>query len=290
MWIIWIVQSFLNATWMVLTKKVVENKKIWNNWQTLISRTTHALILIAIFSLGFLEFEIPKQEINLYNIWLLLLATTALYITYPLRRNAYANEKVSVLQPFAMLFQVFPIIIGFIFIASERLNIITFITALIASIVVIWASIDYKNFKINKWCLMVLISSVIKSTQIFAIIYFLTILSPASLYFTESILVVIFSISLILIKKELTEIKLLTKKYTKLLISSNFIVVTSILLVLTLYNGLWVVATSLLSLLYLVFVYVLWYFILKEIPSKKDIFLTFFIAICVIIWMYAKVS
>jgi hypothetical protein len=44
---------------------------------------------------------------------------------------------VSVLQPYAMLFQVFPVIIGFIFIASERANLITFISAIIASIIVI---------------------------------------------------------------------------------------------------------------------------------------------------------
>jgi hypothetical protein len=180
------------------------------------------------------------------------------------------------------------VIIGFIFIASERANLITFISAIIASIIVIWASIDYKNFKFNKYSLMVLLSSIIKSFQIFSVIYFLTKFNPASYYFTETILVVIFSIILILSKRELAQIKLLNKKYTKLLLFTNTIVIASILLSLTMYTTLWVVLTSLLALLYLVFIYILWYFILKEIHSKKDIFVTIFVAICIIIWVLFK--
>jgi len=290
MWIIWIIQSFLGASWMVLTKKVLENKKIWNNWQTFISRFSHALILLFIFSVWFMgiNYNIPKEHITLFNISLWFISTIWIYITYPLRRIAYANEKISVLQPFTMLFQVFPIIIGFIFITSERANIITFIMAILASIVVIWANIDFKNIKINKYSLMVLTSSIIKSIQIFAILYFLTFISPASIYFTESILIILFSSFLILVKSEFSEIKLISKKYLRLLLTSNVIVIISIMLSLTLYSTMWVIATSLISLLYLVFVYTLWYFFLKDIPSKKDISITFFVVLCVIIWILFK--
>lgn len=286
--IIWIIQSFLNATWMVMTKKVVENKKIWNNWQTFISRWNHVLILLILFLIWFFEYSIPSAEINIFNIWLLAIATLWLYITYPLRRIAYANEKVTVLQPFAMLFQVFPVIIGFIFIASERANLITFLSAIIASLVVILTSIDFQKFKINKYSLMVLTSSCIKSVQIFAVLYLLTLVSPASFYFTESMLILFYSIVLITFKWEFMQIKLITKKYAKLLIISNIVIITSILLSLTMYSTLWVVTTSLLSLLYLVFIYILWYFFLNDIPSKKNILVTIFVAICIIIWVLFK--
>jgi hypothetical protein len=62
-----------------------------------------------------------------------------------------------------MLFQVFPVILGFIFIATERANLITFLSALTASFIVIIPNIDWKNFKMNKYSLMVLASSTIKS-------------------------------------------------------------------------------------------------------------------------------
>jgi len=273
---------------MVLTKKVLENKLIWNNWQTFISRLSHAIILLLIFSFWFIDYSIPKESITSFNIFLWIASTIWIYITYPLRRVAYANEKISVLQPFSMLFQVFPIIIGFIFIASERLNIITFFMATLAAMVVIWANIDFKNVKINKYSLMVLTSSIIKSVQIFAILYFLKFIEPASIYFIESVLIIFISSLLILIKKEFKEIKLISKKYFKLLLTSNVIVITSIMLSLTLYSTMWVVATSLISLLYLVFVYILWYFFLKDIPSKKDILITIFVVLCVITWLYFK--
>jgi len=293
--IIWVIQSFLNAFWMILTKKVVENKKIWNNWQTFISRSNHAIFLWILFLLSYYIFDIKSLSLdidpnfwNVKNILLFLIATFGLYITYPLRRIAYANEKVSVLQPFAMLFQVFPVILGFIFIASERANLITFITAILASLVVIIPNIDWNNFKMNKYSLMVLTSSIIKSAQVFAALYFLTILTPSNFYFLESILIIIISSFLIFFKKEFNEIKLLTKKYTKLLFANNFVAVISILLSLTMFKSLWVVLTSLLSLLYLIFIYILGYFILKEKPKKKDIIITFLVSILIIIWVFFK--
>ena len=288
--ILWIIQSFLNATWMVLTKKVVENKKIWNNLQTFFNRWYHLIIVWLLFLFWIFQYNYIEANMLLSDFLLLFLATTGLYVTYPLRRIAYANEKVSVLQPYAMLFQIFPIIIAFIFIASERANLITFLSALTASFLVILTSIDFKKFEFNKYSLMVLVSSTIKSFQVFATLYFLTKFNPASFYFTETILVVIISFLLILFKKESGQVKLLTKSYIKLLMFTNSIVVVSILLALTMYSTLWIVLTSLLSLLYLAFIYVLGYFILKEIPSKKDILVTLFVAICIIIWVFFKVQ
>jgi drug/metabolite transporter (DMT)-like permease len=55
------------------------------------------------------------------------------------------------------------------------------------------------------------------------------------------------------------------------------------------YSSLWVVLTSLLSLLYLGFIYILGYFILKEVPTKKDILVTLFVAVCIIVWVVFRV-
>ncbi len=209
--ILWVFQSFLNATGMVLTKKVVENKVIWNNLQTLINRWYHFFIIGILFLLWIFNYNIVDTHFSIKDFFILFIATSWLYVTYPLRRIAYAKEKISVLQPYAMLYQVFPIIIGFIFIASERANVITFLSAITASFVVILTSIDYKKFNFNKYSLMVLLSSTIKSFQIFAVLYFLTKFNPASYYFTESLLVIVISLILIFLKKEFKQIKLLKK-------------------------------------------------------------------------------
>ncbi len=283
--ILGIIQSFLSATGMILTKKIVENKIIWNNLQTFFNRWYHLIIMLLLFLIWIFEFNYVESGFTLYDFWLLFIATIWLYITYPLRRTAYANEKISVLQPYAMLFQIFPIIIWFIFIVTERANLITFLSAIAASLVVILTSINYKNFKINKYSLMVLLSSIIKSFQLFAMIYFLTKVNPITFYIMETILVLSFSFLLMFIKKEFNQVKLLTKKYTQLLLFTNSVVVVSILISLTLFSTLWIILTSLLSLTYLVFVYMLSYLILKEIPSKKDVLVTLFVVLCVIIWV-----
>lgn len=283
--ILGIIQSFLSATGMILTKKIVENKIIWNNLQTFFNRWYHLIIMLLLFLVWIFEFNYVESGFTLYDFWLLFIATIWLYITYPLRRTAYANEKISVLQPYAMLFQIFPIIIWFIFIVTERVNLITFLSAIAASLVVILTSINYKNFKINKYSLMVLLSSIIKSFQLFAMIYFLTKVNPITFYIMETILVLSFSFLLMFIKKEFNQVKLLTKKYTQLLLFTNSVVVVSILISLTLFSTLWIILTSLLSLTYLVFVYMLSYLILKEIPSKKDVLVTLFVVLCVIIWV-----
>ena len=85
---------------------------------------------------------------------------------------------------------------------------------------------------------MVLTSSCIKSVQVFAAIYFLSLVSPASFYFTESLFIIFYSVILILLKLEFNQIKLITKKYALLLVITNFIVITSILLSLTMYKTL----------------------------------------------------
>lgn len=289
MWIIlWIIQSFLNSVGMILTKKVLENKAVGNNIQTLFSRFNHLIILLLVIFLGFFDFKLNNSWFTYTDIALLLIATTWLYITYPLRRIAYANEKISTLQPFAMLFQVFPVIIGFIFIASERANFITFIFALIASFIVIIPNIDLKTFKINKYSLMVLTSSIIKSFQLFATVYFLSKLDAVNFYLLESIIIIIFSVILLIIKREFNQFKLLTKKYIRLLTIANSVSVVSIVLVLTMYTNLWIIATSLLGLLYILFVFSLWYIFLWEKPTKKDIIITILISICITIWLFFK--
>ena len=296
MWIIlWIIQSFLNATGMILNKKVSENQTLWNNWQILISRWSHTIFLIFIFlifgiffGVDTLKLDIDSSVFTINNILLFLLATIWIYITYPLRRVAYANEKVSILQPFAMLYQIFPIILGFIFIASERANVITFISAVIASFVVIIPNIDFKKIEINKYSLMVLTSSLIKSAQIFAVLYLITILKPSNFYLIESVLIVMISLSLILLKKEFWEVKKITRNFWILLLKANFIVILSSLIVLTMFSSFWIIMTSLLSLLYLVFIYSLSYIFLWDKPSRKDIIITILVSICIIVWMLFK--
>lgn len=273
---------------MVISKLALENKVIWNNLQTLFSRISHFSIIWILFLLWFMNNNYTETQLTNLDWILFVLSALGLYFTYYLRRTAYANEKVSVLQPFAMLFQIFPVIIWFIFIASERMSIITFFMAIVASFIVIIPSIDFKNLKINKYSLMVLISSTIKSCQLFVVLHLLTKFNPQTYYFVESVIIIVIAIAMMMKKKEFWQFKLLTNKYSQLLLLTNVIAIISIILALTMYTTLWVILTSLISLLYLIFVYFFGYLILKEIPAKKDVIIGLLVTVCIFVWIFFK--
>ncbi len=286
--IIWIFQSVLAALRMITDKKVANNKAIWNDILIFLSRGWHILFLIVLILFWIFDFNIPKENINLINFLILITSSVMIYFIFFLRKVSYSNEKVTVLQPFAMLAQVFPIIFWFIFIMAERENLITFLSALLASLIVIWTSIDYKNFKINKYSLLILFSSILKAIQVFAIIYLLDFVSPVTYYILESIIMFVISIFIIIWKKQTHQIKFFTKSYTKLFILANFITLWAILLNLMMYKSLWIILTSLISLLYLIFVFIFSKLILKEKIWKKNIIISVVVAICIVVWMLFK--
>ncbi len=286
--LIWILQALFWALWLVSSKVLLKIKPIWNNLHTLFNRWIHAVLLIVLFWIWIFEYDIKSNPISSLEWFLLFVSSIASYFTYYLKRVAYVNEKVSTLQPFTMLAQILPIIFWFIFIASERVNIITFIMALIASFIVIWTSIDLKKFKINKYSLLVSLSSVIKSIQLFFVVYLLTKLNPVTYYFTESLILIALAIFFAFLRNDFWKIKTFTKKYSLILVFTNVVIMFSVLLILFMFSSLWIVATSLISLLYLVFLYIFSFFILKEVPSKRDIIITLFVVICIIIWTYFK--
>lgn len=63
----------------------------------------------------------------------------------------------------------------------------------------------------------------------------------------------------------------MTKDYVKLQLSANLVALASVVLTLFFYGSLGVVVTSLVSFLYLAFLYAINYFASKEIPSKTDV-------------------
>ena len=67
----------------------------------------------------------------------------------------------------------------------------------------------------------------------------------------------------------------MTPEYVKLQLSANVVALAATVLVLFFYGSLGVVVTSLVSFLYLAFLYAINYLAIKEIPSKADVLSTF---------------
>ncbi len=195
------------------------------------------------------------------------------YSTYPLRRTAYMNEKISVLQPFVMARQAFVVIASF-FLLSESVSIITFGSALIAIFVVTLAGTDGLKFAFNRYCAMIFGASFIQALQVLIVVKFVGLWGAAGFYYVESMAIVAISVALIVTRGKFSEWKNMTSAYLKLQLFSNVIALAAVILTLFFYGTLGIVVTSLVSFLYLAFLYFINYVLSGESPSKKDVLST----------------
>ncbi len=202
------------------------------------------------------------------------------YSTYPLRRTAYMNEKISVLQPFVMARQAFVVIASF-FLLSESVSVITFGSALLAVFVVTFAGTNGLKFAFNRYCAMVFGASLIQALQILIVVRFVSLWGAAGFYYVESIAIVIVSAFLIVFRGKFSEWKNMTPGYLRLQIFSNVVALAAVVLTLFFYGTLGIVVTSLVSFLYLAFLYAMNYAFTREIPSNLDVLSTLAVLILI---------
>jgi hypothetical protein len=276
-----VLQSALNALGTVVTQKVLAKRAVGNDWQTFIARGSNLVILTAFLS--FSAFEFPRAAFETgaaATAGLFLLSTAMVYSTYPLRRTAYMNEKISVLQPFVMARQAFVVIASF-FLLSESVSVITFGSALLAIFVVTFAGTNGLKLAFNRYCAMVFGASLIQALQILIVVRFVSLWGAAGFYYVESIAIVIISAFLIVFRGKFSEWKNMTPDYLKLQIFSNVVALAAVVLTLFFYGTLGIVVTSLVSFLYLAFLYAMNYALSREIPSKGDVLSTLAVLILI---------
>lgn len=144
------------------------------------------------------------------------------YSTYPLRRTAYMNEKISVLQPFVMARQAFVVVASY-FLLAESVSLVTFFAALSAIVVVTFAGTGGLKFSFNRYCGMILTASVIQALQILLVVKFVLLWGAAGFFYVESLAIAVVSLVLIVTRKKFSEWKLMTPQYLRLQISSNVV-------------------------------------------------------------------
>lgn len=167
-----VLQSALNALSTVATQKVLVKRAVGNDWQTFVARLSNFVVL-SVFA-AFSVFELPTNVFE-SGIWttfgLFALSTAMVYSTYPLRRTAYMNEKISVLQPFVMARQAFAVIASFLLL-SESVSVITFVSAILAIFVVTFAGTGGLKLSFNRYCGMVFFASFIQALQVLLVVRF----------------------------------------------------------------------------------------------------------------------
>lgn len=198
----------------------------------------------------------------------------------------YKKEKVSVLMPFESLQKIF-IVIAWFFLFWNT-SVFTLIITLITIIVIIWFNIDYKNFKLPKFLWLVVFINLIWAIVAILENVMLKITNVQTFFALNDLIKVIFvSISIaFLFKNEALQIFKQTRNFYFFRFWAWIFWWINFLITLFLISELWIVTTILLSFLWMVFKLIFSYFLLKEIPWKKDIILAFIVATLIWIWYY----
>jgi hypothetical protein len=276
--IYWIINALLWAFWNIIYKKSIglANWKISDKYYQFIWN----LLMLIFLPLIYLYFEF--QWINLLLFSLLFIWAILWIISSLLDQYAYKNEKISVLIPFWEFRSIFTIFIWF-FVLSDN-SLISFIFAMFAWIVLVIWWIDFKNFKINKYCLSITASALFWAIQNVIFWYLLISLSEYSVLFFNVAVTFFILFIITLLSKDFYQYKNINKKIASYIAFEQFTWLLIGFITLFLIKELWLVQAILIWMLYLITSLIFSLIFLKNIPSKKEIIIVILIFTFVTFW------
>lgn len=276
--------SILNGISNIFLKKSIQLNKWSELFYMSFSQLQFFIIAVAGLLLWFLNYNFWENNFKIYG----LISLTILFWTIYAFALQYGlkNEKITVLQPYANLDKIVTIILGYFIFSWASLS--TFIVAILAFIIIVLFSIDFKNFKISKVIAIYAIWNIFWAFRMLLAWYIL--LTMDSLNFVllyAGILFPLFILGLIF-KWELVWFKNSTLKFYWYRMWASLSWWAWYFISIFLLSELWVVLSSLLSLVSLITTMIFAFVILKDKPRFKDIFLSALIVILIWIWYYLK--
>ncbi len=271
-----IIQNFSDIFW----KKSL-NYWVWWKAHDLLSYPTAWVIIFYFLAQG--SSELKNIDFFIFAIVFAILFIAVLRTS--VIQKIYREEKISVIMPFTNVNKILAIIFSF-FIFSD-VSITSLLITLVAVIIIIVSSIDFKTLKFPRNISMLLISEIVAAIVTISWWWIINKYSEI-IYFvlaaiTWWIILIVFSF----IKWEFKDLKWLPKSfwysrltgslwrlswYLSLVVIKNLGLSMSILL-----SFLWIWVTLALS-----------YFILKDKPTKKDLILTIIVTTLVWLWFLYK--
>jgi len=281
----WIIWALLSSIWDITYKKsvIISWKKLSNFSYQFIRWFFSSLISFVIYWIFI--------YISWVNFWIISFVTFFLFIIIwllTLFENimyayAYKNEKISVLSPYQQIDTILTVIFWFIF--FSWVSIFSFIFVVVAWIVLILWSLDLKKFKFNKYAITVIIACIFASIKTNILAYVLLYLNPFDTILYTNIFAFFIAFITIYIKKQVNySIIHLNKKILLFLNIESLIRILIWLIYAYLVSETWVVQATLLWLLTIFSNMIFAYFVFKEIPAKKDLWVAFVVIVCIILW------
>lgn len=238
------------------------------------------LIILYLFDKLYLD------QIWLSEILLIFLIFLIWYIRWFLLQYVFRNDKISKILPYQNISKIFTIIIWF-FIFSDT-SVITLLFAILTAFVIFIFSFDFRKIYIPKTIKTYSIAEVMYSANILLLWYILSKITSIS-YFIYSYLLAIFIIlTIVLIKKQLSEFIIVDKKFYFYRLLASHIWWVSYILSLFVMQELWIIISILISYLWFWFMLFFSFMFFWDKPSKKDLFLLILVSVLITMWYYFK--
>lgn len=238
-----------------------------------------------IVSIYFIYNWVDLSKIDSFLVFSTIFLLIIAIVTAAMQQKIYAVEKISSVMPFTNVNKILSIIISF-FVFSD-VSVLSLLITIIAILIIVWFSTDFRKFSLPKTTKLIYLSEILISLEtIFA--WYLLFNYNEELYFIVFVFAWIVFLSLLAYKlNEFKTLKWLKKEFwiNRYIWAMGWI---SWFLSLVIIKNLWLSVSILLSFIWIWVTLFLSYLILKDKPSKKDLWLTFIVTLLVWIWYYFR--
>ena len=198
----------------------------------------------------------------------------------------YSKEKISILTPYSNINKILTIIISFFLFWD--ISIESFIITLIAIIVIIAFTVDFKTLKVPRVIWLMCLAETISSALTILTWYILLKITWSSFFVISYIIWIVFLLAIVKSKSQIKELKSLPKKFYIYRLWASHLWWIWYLLSILVIKELWLSISVLLSFLWIWITLLISYILFKDRPSKKDLTLTVIVTALVWIWYLFK--
>ena len=148
----------------------------------------------------------------------------------------------------------------------------------------VFSSIDFRSFSVNKYCLLILLTGGIQSVSTLLVGYLILQISAFSFILSTNVFATLLSILYMFLfaRSELWKMpQKTTNKMLTVLSLNNFLWLISYVITLHLIKELGIVTTSLLGMFTMVLTIVSGYIFFRDVPSRKGVAVATIIVVCI---------
>lgn len=290
MWIFfWIIRALFWSIRSTYRKKTVDTCCLWKNLLAIFWPT---FWLFIIFILLIFSSWINKDIFNNYLIISIILLRVIIdIIGNYLEIYILKNTKISFLLPYQNLDKLLVIFIWFFIYkwTNNWTSIESFLITVFTIFLILFFSINKRNLNIDKKIFLYIFRKILLSIDQLLLWYVLLKCSTITyISINNTFLFLIYLTIILIVKDKINTLLTQSREFYKNIFLTLIFWWTNFLISLLLIEKLWLLTTTLISFLWLVFSIFSIKIILKETPTKKQIILAFLVLILIWMWYYFK--